>query len=124
MLASSHWRDSEQGCWGPQRQWPAQLVGQEWLPLPLLCAFSVAGARLWAAQGKERLRSQLRLCCPFCLSSFFPPEVSAGFDEARGWFQRQTECPVLGELASMSRWGANKGRLRARCSQTLCDGGT
>lgn len=104
MLASSHWRDSEHGCWGLQRQWPVQLVGQEWLPLPLLCAFSVAGARLWAVQGKERLHSRLTAVLSFfCLSSFFPPEVSAGFDEARGWFQRQTECPVLGELASMSR---------------------
>ena len=37
--------------------------------------------RDWAAPGKERLRSQLQLCC-LCLSSFFPPEVSAGFDEA------------------------------------------
>lgn len=62
--------------------------------------------RDWAALGKERLRSQLQLC-GLCLSSFFPPEVSAGFDEAHGWFQRQTECPVLGELASMSRWEAN-----------------
>lgn len=26
----------------------------------------------------------------FCLSSFFPPQVSAGFDEAHGWFQRET----------------------------------
>lgn len=59
----------------------------------------------------------------FRLSCSFPPEVSAGFDEAHGWFQRETECPELGELASMSRWEANKGRLREPGAQTLCDGG-